>query len=104
MKLKLCLCTAPSEEVAGQLANKWVEAKLAACVNILPQIQSVYKYNGKIENENESLMFIKTSEAGAQKIKSLLEEDHPYKCPEWVELNASDVKDSYLNWVLDNSP
>lgn len=103
MNLKLCLCTTPSKYIAEKLANKWVTDGLAACINIIPNITSIYRYNNKIENDNESLMLIKTSEAGASKIKSLLAEDHPYECPEWVELSASEVEKNYLAWALGNS-
>jgi len=103
MTVRICFCTAPDHTASHTLAHKWVEKKWAACVNIIPKIQSIYRYNGKIENDNESLMIIKTTDEGANKIKENLDKDHPYDCPEWIELTSHDVSDSYLKWLIKNS-
>lgn len=97
---KLLISTAPSHELAESLANQLVEEKLAACVNIIPQLTSVYAWQGKIEQENESLLLIKTKAENFKLIQEFLNKSHPYDVPELISCNIDEVSASYGQWLL----
>lgn len=99
---QIALCTAPDLEVAQHLASLMVERKLAACVNLLPNIISVYQWQGEIEQEAEILMLIKTEEKLIHKLDGLLEQEHPYEVPELISCNIEQASGSYLQWLADS--
>ncbi|KAI8811835.1 CutA-like protein [Cladochytrium replicatum] len=76
------LCTVPSEEVAKTLARAIVDEKLAACVNIVPKITSVYWWDGKVNEDNELLLVMKTQSSLVGQIKEFMKSNHPYDLPE----------------------
>jgi periplasmic divalent cation tolerance protein len=84
------------------LANQLVEKRLAACVNVIPRIQSVYRWQGKIENDAEQLLLIKTVDARLEDLKKALFASHPYEVPEFVVLQPMDLSDAYEAWLLSN--
>jgi len=84
------------------LATQLVERRLAACVNVIPRIQSVYRWQGKIENEAEQLLLIKTVDARLQDLKKALFASHPYEVPEFVVLQPEELSDAYKAWLLAN--
>jgi periplasmic divalent cation tolerance protein len=96
--VKLVLCTAPAES-AERLASTLVEERLAACVNVLPGMSSVYRWQGKVERADESLLVAKTGDAALEKLMSRIAEIHPYSTPEIVAVDASRVAPAYLAWV-----
>jgi periplasmic divalent cation tolerance protein len=96
--VKVVLSTAPAE-AARNLASKLVEERLAACVNILPGVVSVYRWEGRIETSDEVLLVAKTSDAAAGALVARLAEIHPYSVPEIVALDAARVHPKYLEWV-----
>jgi periplasmic divalent cation tolerance protein len=96
--MKVVLCTAPVE-AAERLASTLVEERLAACVNVLPGVLSIYRWQGKVERADESLLVAKTGDAALAKLMSRIAELHPYATPEIVALDASRVAESYLAWV-----
>lgn len=98
---QLVLCTTPDQETAGQLARLVVEQKLAACVNIVPQLVSVYEWEGKIEQENEVLLLIKTQSSCFEALQNLLQKEHPYDVPEIIALDIDAGLPAYLNWIKD---
>lgn len=95
------LTTTPNINEAESLAKKIVEAKLAACVQILPQIKSIYFWNGEIQNDSEHLLLIKTLNEKFAKVNDFILENHSYEVPEIVALEAKDVSESYLKWLTD---
>jgi periplasmic divalent cation tolerance protein len=93
------LCTCPDEETAARLASGMVENRHAACVNILPNVRSIYRWEDETRDEQEVLMLIKTTSSHFFVIEHWLEEHHPYDVPELVALKAEHVADAYLRWL-----
>lgn len=82
------------------VATRLVEQRLAACVNVVPQIHSVYRWEGKIEQEAEQLLLIKTVEERLNELKRELFSLHPYQVPEFVVIRIDDLSDAYRGWLL----
>ena len=97
--VSVALCTCPPPE-AARLAALLVEGGLAACVNVLPSVQSIYRWEGKLENEEESLLIIKTTSTGFPALRDALAAAHPYDIPESIRLDVADGLPAYLEWVL----
>ncbi|GAA4361307.1 divalent-cation tolerance protein CutA [Kangiella marina] len=96
---QVALCTAPDSDTAESLAEKMVKQKLAACVNIIPAITSVYEWQGDIEKEPEVLMVIKTDEELMGQLEELLEQEHPYEVFELISCNIDQAATAYLQWL-----
>ena len=93
------LTTAPNPEEAKNLARKIVEARLAACVQVLSEMKSFYFWKGEIQNEREHLLLIKTLDENFDELKEFIQTNHSYDVPEIVALAAQDVSESYLGWM-----
>ncbi|QFY41491.1 divalent-cation tolerance protein CutA [Candidatus Methylospira mobilis] len=91
-------CTCPQEK-AAELARFVIESQLAACVNILPEVRSIYRWNDKICDETESLLLIKTGQANYAELERSLRERHPYEVPEIVAIPIERGLPDYLQWV-----
>ena len=89
----------PDEACANTIALALVEAKLAACVNILPRVQSVYRWQGKVESASEIPLFFKSTAASYPALETRIRELHPYDVPEIIALPISHGLPAYLNWV-----
>lgn len=98
MTIKLVLCTTPNEEVASTIAKALVESHLAACVNIIRGVQSVYEWQGKIETDNECQLLIKTNTQKVLQAYDKVISLHPYEVPEWLELNT-EASHAYGHWL-----
>jgi periplasmic divalent cation tolerance protein len=98
-ELLVILCTCPDEATASRLAVGLVEEQLAGCVNILPGVRSVYRWQGGISDDAEVLMVIKSLASRFEELESWLLEKHPYEVPEIVALPASRVSASYRAWI-----
>jgi periplasmic divalent cation tolerance protein len=96
---KLVLTTASSSDEARKIARALVELRLAACVNILPQIESVYRWKGKVEEAQEWLLIIKTTAAGFERVRDVIRELHSYQLPECVCVSIEDGSPEYLEWI-----
>ena len=96
---KLVLTTASSQEEARKLANALVERRLAACVNILPKIYSIYRWKEQIEEVQEFLLLIKTTQSAISKLREAIQELHSYEIPECIVLAIEDGSESYLKWI-----
>jgi periplasmic divalent cation tolerance protein len=91
-----------TEKSASEIAHSLVELQLAACVNVFPGIQSFYKWNGIIQNENEYALLIKTSDDVKDLCLQHLKSVHPYEIPALVELQTADINHEFYEWVLRN--
>jgi periplasmic divalent cation tolerance protein len=104
MEAIVILCTAPAEaEVAVNLARGLVEQRLAACVNVIPGLRSVYRYQGKIEDEPEVQLVIKTRSAHYAAVEAWLKAHHPYDDPEILALPVVQGSPSYLTWLAEQT-
>jgi periplasmic divalent cation tolerance protein len=95
----LVMTTLPADADAGTFAHTLVEARLAACVNLLPGMESVYRWEGKVEQERERQLVIKTSRGRLPALWDRVREMHPYDVPEFIVLPIIDGNDAYLRWV-----
>ena len=98
----LVLTTCPNQESAESIAMKLVETKLAACVNIVPGLTSVYEWQGKIEKSQEYLLFIKSKSIAFSAVESAIMECHPYELPEIISIPLNNGLANYLSWIDDN--
>ncbi|XP_015456200.1 protein CutA homolog isoform X3 [Astyanax mexicanus] len=96
--------TCPNETVAKDLARGIVEKKLAACVNILPKITSVYEWQGKIEEDNELLLMIKTRTTKIPALAEYVRSNHPYEVAEVISFPIDQGNPPYLKWIGDAVP
>ncbi len=95
------LTTVSDSGEAESLAQKIVESKLAACVQILPQMTSVYFWEGKVRQDSEFLLFIKTLPEKYDELEKFISENHSYEVPEIVAIPAEKVLGNYLSWIQD---
>ncbi|KAE9549005.1 hypothetical protein FO519_007778 [Halicephalobus sp. NKZ332] len=91
--------TVPSQEVADKIARSAVEQRLAACVNIVPGIKSVYQWKGKVEEDNELLLIVKTKTTELERLRDHVIKNHPYEVPEFISLPIESGSEPYLKWI-----
>jgi periplasmic divalent cation tolerance protein len=96
------LSTCSSEEEGERIARALVEARLAACVNIVPRVRSFYRWQGAVEDAAESLLVIKSSRRLFAGLRAALEKAHSYEVPEVVALPVVDGAPNYLHWLDEN--
>ena len=101
-KILLVLSTFPDRETAQRIANQLVTEKFAACANILPAVESIYRWKEKLETGNETLVFFKLSEDRQSDFQNKLRSLHPYEVPEIIFVPVSSGLPEYLRWVADN--
>jgi periplasmic divalent cation tolerance protein len=99
---RIVLTTTSSEEEARKIAHALVDRQLAACVNIVPQIESVYRWQGKVESAREWLLLIKTSAEKFSAVRDALRELHSYDLPECIAIKIEDGSPDYLQWIADS--
>lgn len=101
--LRVGLCTVPDLESGLKLARTLVEERLAACVNVLPRVTSVYRWQGEVEQNEEVLLVIKTAATvDLERLKDRLLTVHPYDVPELLLLPVSYGLDKYLDWMVES--
>ncbi|MDP3850052.1 MAG: divalent-cation tolerance protein CutA [Luteolibacter sp.] len=98
--IRLVLCTFPDAAAARQIGTTLVEKQLAACVNLIPGVESIYRWQGKLECAAEVLAIFKTSAAVFPEFEEALSELHPYDVPEIIAIEPAAVSRLYLEWVL----
>jgi len=96
---QLVLNTCPDQETAQQLADCIIDEKLAACVNIIPGLLSIYEWQGQREHGTEVLLLIKTRSDLYAELKTLICKLHPYELPEIIALSINDGLHAYLSWI-----
>ena len=101
-KVLLALSTFPDAETARRIANQLVTEKFAACANILPSAESIYRWKDEIESGNETLVFFKLSEDRQAAFQEKLRALHPYEVPEIIFLPVSAGLPEYLRWIAVN--
>jgi periplasmic divalent cation tolerance protein len=99
---RIVLTTAGSEEEARKIALGLVERQLAACVNILPQITSIYRWQSKVEEAREWLLIVKTTFAAYARVREAIAELHSYDVPECICLTIEDGSPNYLQWIAES--
>lgn len=96
---QMIYCTCPDKEAAKKLAGLLISKKLAACVNILPGITSVYSWQDQVETTQEHLLLIKTRADNYSQIETTLFKHHPYEVPEIVAVNIERGLPEYFEWM-----
>lgn len=95
----LVLTNVPDAELARRLAQDLVEQRLAACVNILPPIQSIYRWQGAIEHATELCLVIKSTQACYAGLEAAIRQMHPYDVPEIIAIPVTAGLPAYLSWI-----
>lgn len=95
----LVLCTCPDQASAATLAESLIQQRLVACVNILPGLESVYRWEGKIERAAEHLLLIKTERRVYTALQAHIQQHHPYQVPEIIAVPIVAGSTDYLQWV-----
>jgi periplasmic divalent cation tolerance protein len=96
---RLVLTAASSPEESKKIARALVESRLAACVNIIPKIESVYRWEGKVEEAHEYLLLIKTTQEAFPRLREMIQQLHSYDVPECIALSVEEGSQAYLNWI-----
>jgi periplasmic divalent cation tolerance protein len=95
----LVFTTLPSADKGAELARTLVEERLAACANLIPAVRSIYRWEGKIHDENEVVMLIKTRAENIERLKARILELHPYEVPEVLAVPVESGYQAYLDWI-----
>jgi periplasmic divalent cation tolerance protein len=96
---QLVICACPDEESAIHIAENIVAQKLAACVNVLPSVYSVYRWQENVESAKENILLIKTTLEKYATLEKVLTSIHPYDIPEIIAIDISNGLPSYLQWL-----
>ncbi len=97
------LITTPSQDEATKIARALVEARVAACANILPRIRSIFRWEGKTQEEDESLIIVKSQSQLFEKLSQTIKGLHSYAVPEIIALRITDGLPEYLQWLRDET-
>lgn len=98
----IVLVTTPNAEEAARIAEVLVSEQLAACVNIVPGIESIYRWEGNVTRDQEALMIIKTTAERYDELERRVKELHSYSTPEVIALRIERGSEQYLNWLRDS--
>ncbi|MGD2075982.1 MAG: divalent-cation tolerance protein CutA [Gammaproteobacteria bacterium] len=98
-KILIIFCTAPDGDTGRRIAEELVEYRLAACVNLLPGIESVYRWQGEVQRDSEVLLLIKARASDYAEVEAAIMALHPYELPEIVAVPLSGGLPAYLDWV-----
>jgi len=101
-RVLLALSTFPDAEIARRISNQLVSERFAACANILPSVESIYRWKDKLESGNETLVFFKLSEDRQSAFQDKLRSLHPYDIPEIIFVSIASGLTDYLQWVSEN--
>lgn len=101
--ISIVLATAPSMEEAERIVTAIVEQRLAACGNIVPNLVSIYRWEGEVRRDNEVMIMFKTERTAVPKLMAQVSELHPYEVPEALVLTVAAGLPSYMTWVAANA-
>lgn len=101
-KIALYYVTCPSTKVAESLAKSALKNRLTACANIIPNMKSLYHWQGKIESAKECILILKTKKKLASKLEKLIVAKHPYQCVCLLEIDIAQSHAAYEKWLLEN--
>jgi periplasmic divalent cation tolerance protein len=96
---RVVLSTCPDAQAAETVARALVDERLAACVNLVPGVRSIYRWHDAVEVADEILLVIKTTAPNVDALTARIAQLHPYEVPEVIALEATDVSDAYLAWL-----
>lgn len=99
MSAIVCFCACPERETAERIASALVGERLAACVNVLPGVSSLYRWQGKVERAEETMLMIKTVSGRLDALSARVAQLHPYELPEVIAVEAAGGLPAYLDWV-----
>ena len=97
--IQIVFCTVPDSDTGHRIAAQLVEYGLAACVNLIPGIESVYRWKGQLEKTSEILLMIKSRSADYTQVEAAISALHPYELPEIIAVPLSNGLPGYLDWV-----
>jgi len=100
-EIRVIFVTVPDGPVADEMATTLVEESRVACVNVVPSVQSVYRWNGKVCRDSERLLVMKCPATGVAALMDRVRSLHPYDCPEILALPVREGSKGYVQWVLD---
>ena len=95
----MVVTTCPDDTLAHALANKVIDLSLAACVNILPKVVSIYQWEGERQQGTEHILLIKTAQSRYAELEALIVADHPYELPEVIAVPINEALPEYLSWI-----
>jgi periplasmic divalent cation tolerance protein len=96
--------TTPSEEEATRMSRSLVEARLVACANVLPRVRSIFRWEGKVTEEQESLIVLKTRSSLMKPLEKAIKKMHSYSVPEIIAIPIAQGSAEYLSWIRDVTP
>ncbi len=99
-KLLILYTTLPNKKIAQKLAKDLIKKNLAACVNIIPGVESYYQWENKVSVDHEFILWIKTRATFAAQVEEFLTKNHPYQIPMICQIKPKKVSDKYLKWAL----
>ncbi len=99
-QVRVVLVTAPDGEIGARIARTLVEERLAACVNLVPAVRSIYRWQGRIEDDAEVLLIAKTHASCCEELAARVRALHPYEVPEVIALAAAGGSPDYLGWIV----
>jgi len=102
-RAKVVITTCGSEEEAQKIARELVERRVAACVNIISPIQSIYRWQGKVESATEWLLLVKTTAEKFDAVRDAIQDLHSYDLPECIMVSIEDGSQEYLDWIDKNT-
>ena len=100
--VRIVFISTPREE-AAQFAKTLVDTRLAACVNIIPKMESYFRWEGKVQHDEEALLIVKTSAQTIEKLQEFVDNNHPYDLPEVISIPILEGLPAYLQWIRDES-
>jgi periplasmic divalent cation tolerance protein len=103
MSIQLLFCTCPDAPTAERIAEALVDRRLAACVNIVPGITSIYRWQEAVERSNEQLLLIKSASERYDQLEAAVRELHPYELPELIAVEAAGGLPPYLAWIVEST-
>jgi periplasmic divalent cation tolerance protein len=103
MEVLVVITTTPDKETAANLAQTLIRERLAACVQVLPNMTSFYRWKGELETSSEWLLLIKTTRERLSELIARIESEHPYEVPEVVALKTEGGAEKYLQWVREET-